>query len=118
MICVMQVVGSTITVPFAITEYGTIRITGSRVSLDSIIHHYKLGATAEEIACRFPSVSLADIHLTIAYYLSHRQAVEDYLQQQESEADLLQQRIESDPTHQKSMTELRDRILARWNAQN
>ena len=114
----MQVVESTITVPFAVTEYGTIRITGSRVSLDSIVHHYKLGATAEEIACRFPSVGLADIHLTIAYYLSHRQAVEDYLKQQESEADLLQSQIESDPGHQKTMTELRERILARWDAQH
>jgi uncharacterized protein (DUF433 family) len=114
----MQVVESTINVPFVVTEYGTIRITGSRVSLDSIIHHYKLGATAEEIACRFPSVSLADIHLTIAYYLSHREAVEKYLLQQESEADLLQRRIESDPEHHKTMTELRERILSRWNAQH
>ena len=114
----MQVVESTIDVPFVVTEYGTIRIAGSRVSLDSIIHRYKLGATAEEIACRFPSVSLVDIHLTIAYYLSHREAVEEYLQQQESEADLLQQQIESDPGHQKTMAELRERILARWNAQH
>lgn len=112
----MQVVESTIDVPFTVTEYGTIRITGSRVSLDSIIHHYKLGATAEEIACKFPSVSLADIHLTIAYYLSHREAVEDYLQQQESEADALQRQIESEPKHHKTITELRERILARWNA--
>jgi hypothetical protein len=61
-------------------------------------------------------VNLADIHLTIAYYLSHREAVEKYLQQQESEADFLQRQIESDPGHQKMMTELRERILARWNA--
>jgi uncharacterized protein (DUF433 family) len=114
----MQVVESTIDVPFTVTEYGTIRIRGSRVSLDSIIHHYKLGATAEEIACKFPSVSLADIHLTIAYYLNHRETVEEYLRQQESEADALQRQIESDPRHRKTMTELRERIHARWDTQH
>ena len=112
---IMQGIESTIVVPFTVTEYGTIRIAGSRVSLDSIVHHYTLGATAEQIACKFPSVSLADIHLTIAYYLSHREAVEDYLQQQDSEADVLRRQIESDPKHQKAMSELRERLLARWS---
>jgi hypothetical protein len=35
-----------IRMPLAITEQGAIRIKGSRVSLDSIIHHFKLGTTA------------------------------------------------------------------------
>jgi uncharacterized protein (DUF433 family) len=107
---------TTITVPFTLTEQGTIRIADSRVSLDSIVHHYKLGSTAEQIAYSFPSLSLADIHLAIAYYLTHRQEVEAYLRQQEVEGDALLQRIESDPKHQKRMTELRERLLARWSA--
>jgi hypothetical protein len=36
-----------IKVPLAVTEHGTIRIKGPRMSLDSIVHHFKLGATAE-----------------------------------------------------------------------
>ena len=109
---------TTIEVPFTVTEYGTIRIADSRVSLDSVVHHYKPGATVEQIAYSFPSLSLADIHLAIAYYLTHREEVEAYLQQQEAEADALQQRIESDPKHQKRMTELRERILARRRNQH
>ena len=107
---------TTIEVPFTVTEQGTIRIADSRVSLDSVVHHYKLGATAEQIAYSFPSLSLPDIHLAIAYYLTHREEVEQYLRQQQVEADELLQRIESDPKHQKRMTQLRERILARWAA--
>src|SRR2546430_12021553 len=43
---IMVALEETISMPFVVTEHGTIRIKGSRVSLDSIIHHFKLGATA------------------------------------------------------------------------
>jgi uncharacterized protein (DUF433 family) len=112
----MNALETTIEVPFTVTEQGTIRIAKARVSLDSVVHHYKLGATAEQIAYSFPSLRLADIHLAIAYYLTHREEVEAYLSQQEAEADALLQPIESDPQRQRRMIELREHILARWAA--
>lgn len=54
----MVTLEETISMPLVVTEQGTIRIKGSRVSLDSIIHHFKLGATAEQIVESFPSLSL------------------------------------------------------------
>jgi hypothetical protein len=48
----MTTLETTITAPFTVTEQGTIRISGTRVSLDSILHHYNLGATPEQIASR------------------------------------------------------------------
>jgi len=104
------------TVPLTLTEDGTIQIRGSRVSLDSIVHHFKLGATAEQIAQKFPSLPLADIYAAITYYLNHREAVEEYLRQQEAEGDAIQQRIEADPQYQVAIAELRERLLARWSA--
>lgn len=104
------------TVPLKTTEFGTIRVVGSRVSLDSVVHHYKQGATAERIAESFPSLDLADIYAVIAYYLANRDAVEAYLQTQETEANALQQQIEADPTHQEATKQLRERIRARWAA--
>lgn len=77
----------TISIPLVVTEEGTIRIKGSRVSLDSIIHHFKLGATAEHIVQSFPSLSLGDVYSSIAYYLTHRQQIETYLEQQEVAAN-------------------------------
>ena|SRR5258708_5662432 len=114
----MDTLEKNIAVPFTVTEFGSIRIANTRVSLDSIIHHYKLGSTAEEISYRFPSLSLADIHLAIAYYLNNRPEIEEYLQRQESEADELEQRIKSNPNQQKRMSELRERVLSRWDARH
>lgn len=106
----------TISTPLVITEQGTIRVKGSRVSLDSIIHHFKLGATAEQIVQSFPSLNLGDVYSSIAYYLAHRQQIEEYLQQQDTEADALQEQLESRPSYQAEIAELHSRILSRWSA--
>ena len=112
----MVALEETISVPLVVTEQGTIRIKGSRVSLDSIIHHFKLGATAEQIVQSFPSVSLGDVYSSIAYYLTHRQEIEAYMEQQETAADALQEQLESSPDYQVEIAELRSRILGRWTA--
>src|SRR5439155_8118239 len=101
----------TISMPLVVIEQGTIRIKGSRVSLDSIIHHFKLGATAEQIVQSFPSLSLGDVYLSIAYYLTHRQEIEEYLQEQETAADTLQEQLESNPNYQAEIAELRLRFI-------
>ena len=112
----MVALEETIVMPLIITEQGTIRIKGSRVSLDSIIHHFKLGATAEQIVQSFPSLSLGDVYSSIAYYLTHRHEMEDYLELQQAEADSLQNQLESNPAYQAEIAELRSRILGRWTA--
>jgi uncharacterized protein (DUF433 family) len=112
----MSKVETTMSVPLTTTEFGTIRIGQSRVSLDSVVYHYKQGATAESIAESFPSLNLPDIYAVIAYYLANRESVEEYLRQQEAEADLLREQIESDQTQQKATNQLRERIRARWVA--
>jgi uncharacterized protein (DUF433 family) len=105
-----------IVAPLTEIEDGTIRITGTRVSLDSVIHHFKLGATAEEIVCKFPALRLADVYAVIAYYLNRRDEVDNYLQQQETDADQIQQQIESASDYQRKKAELRERLLARRTA--
>lgn len=112
----MLALEETISMPLVVTEQGTIRIKGSRVSLDSIVHHFKLGATAEQIVQSFPSVSLGDVYSSIAYYLTHRQEIEAYMEQQETAADALQEQLASNPDYQVEIAELRSRILGRWTA--
>jgi uncharacterized protein (DUF433 family) len=112
----MTKVENAMTLPFTFTEFGTIRIGDSGVSLDSVVHNYKLGATAEQIAYSFPSLKLQDIHLAIAYYLTHREDVEEYMRRQRAESEVLLQQLESDPGYLKRSSELRERILARWAA--
>ena len=110
----MSTLETTIRAPLTQWDDGTFRITGSRVPIDTVIYHFNLGATAEEIGYKFPSLRLADIYGAIYYYLANRGEVEDYLSQQEAEGDAVQQRIESDPEYQQSKAEMRERLLARW----
>ncbi|HVF67141.1 MAG TPA: DUF433 domain-containing protein [Pyrinomonadaceae bacterium] len=99
--------------PLRLTEDGTIRVANSRVSLDSVVHHYKLGASAEQIAQKFPALDLADVYAAITYYLNHEGAVEEYLRRQEAAGEEVQKHIESDPQYQKNSADLRARLLAR-----
>jgi len=75
------------TVPLTQWEDGSIRITGSRVTLESIVHHFKLGASAEHIQDAFPSLSLREIHGALFYYLENKEVVEEYLRQREEAAE-------------------------------
>ncbi len=108
----MTTLEATQTVPLAIVEGGAIRITGSRVSLDVIIHHYQQRESPEEIQEAFPTLKLADIYAVISYYLNHREEVEEYLRQQEIKAEELRQKIESSPFHVNRQG-LRERLMAR-----
>ncbi len=76
----------------------------------------KLGATAEQIVQSFPSLSLGEVYSSIAYYLTHRQEIEEYLKEQETAADAVQEQLESNPDYQAEIAELRSRILGRWTA--
>src|SRR5882672_4018870 len=105
----MTTLEKTQAMPLRLTEDGTIRIADSRVSLDSVLHHYKLGASAEQIAQKFPALDLADVYAAITYYLNHEETIEEYLRQQEAKGDEVQEEIESDPQYQKTSTELRAR---------
>ena len=109
----MTTLKKTQTLPLRLTEDGTIRIADSHVSLDSVVHHYKLGASAEQIAQKFPALDLADVYAAITYYLNHEETIEEYLREQEAKGDQVQNEIESDPQYQKISATLRARLLAR-----
>ncbi|MCI0664512.1 MAG: DUF433 domain-containing protein [Acidobacteria bacterium] len=103
---------TTQTVPLRLDERGTIRIAGTRVSLDSVIYHFNLGATAEQIAHKFPALDLADVYAVIAYYLANRQTVDDYINQQDAKAEAFKKRLKEDPEYKAWRAGLRERLLA------
>jgi len=102
------------TAPLTQWEDGTIRVTGSRVPIDSILYHFKLGAVPEQIVYMFEGLRLVDIYGVIAYYLSHQDTVEEYLQDQEAKDEEALQQLESDPNYQRERREFRERLMARW----
>ncbi len=100
-------------VPLTENEHGVLRVAGTRVSLDSVVRAFQNGETAEEIAQNFPTLDLKDIYAVIAYYLDNKDAVAQYLSDQEKEAEALKQQIEAQfPTNH-----LRERIIKRRDSQ-
>ena len=66
----------------------TYMIAGTRVSLDSIVHAFVSGDSAETIAQAFPVLTLEQVYGAITFYLAHRGEVDRYLaaRQQDFEA--------------------------------
>jgi uncharacterized protein (DUF433 family) len=73
------------TVPLHVDETGTIRVGGTRLLLDLVIHQYQQGASPEEIVSAFPVVSVADVYAAIAYYLNHQTELDAYFMEREAE---------------------------------
>jgi uncharacterized protein (DUF433 family) len=72
--------------PLIISDDGTLRVKGSRVTLDVIVRQFKQGATAEQILEDYPSLNLRDVYGAIYYYLDHEEEVEEYLKTQKDAA--------------------------------
>ncbi|MDQ2947814.1 MAG: DUF433 domain-containing protein [Acidobacteriota bacterium] len=66
-------------IPLAIGTDGVMRVRSTRVTLDSLVTAFFEGATAEEIAQQYPTVSLADIYQVIGYYLRYETELQGYL---------------------------------------
>ena len=99
--------------PWRWDEAGGIRISQSRVTLDSLLAAYHIGSTPEEIALQYDVLSLSEIYATIAYYLTHRQQIDNYLEQRRQNAQQYRQKL----TQDNNLVNLRERLLARHQSQ-
>ena len=102
-------IARSLSLPLEMDHDGVIRISGTRVTLETIISAFDRGATPEEIASQYPTVPLADIYAVIAYYLSHRNEVEAYLAQRRHEAA----RIRAENERRFDPRGIRERLMAR-----
>ena len=94
--------------PLQMDESGTVRVGGTRVTLETIAELYNDGRTADELRDAFPTVSLADIHTVIGYYLRHRREVDTYLERQQRAGIEIRRKLEAQPGN----AELRQRLQA------
>lgn len=56
-----------------------IRIKGTRIGVEYILSAYQEGASPEEIALRYSTLSLEQVHAAITYYLHNQADMELYL---------------------------------------
>lgn len=106
----MTLIFQTEPVPLRTDEYEVVRVGDSQVLLDVVIREFNNGADPEAIAHGYPTLDLADVYGVIAYYLRHRQDIDNYLQGRREEAEKLRQEIEAG---QPERAALRAKLLAR-----
>jgi len=68
---------------------GGLWITGTRVSLDSIVYAFLRGASPESIGQSFPILKLEEVYGAITYYLGHQADVDSRLRQHDREFEAL-----------------------------
>jgi uncharacterized protein (DUF433 family) len=61
---------------------GNYYIAGTRISLDSIVHAFRRGESAETICQNFELLRLEEIYGAIAYYLGNQAEIDAYLTRQ------------------------------------
>ncbi len=63
-----------------------IRIRGTRVGIETILFDYlDLGMTPEQIAYRYPTVTIEQVYATVTYYWGNQAVIERYLQRTDEE---------------------------------
>jgi uncharacterized protein (DUF433 family) len=97
-------------VPLTRLENGVYRVTGTRIPLERIVECYQEGMTPEDIVRDFDTLRLSDVYTVISYYLDHKDAVEEYMREQEEAAEALRRMIEAS---QPQRPGLREELLAR-----
>lgn len=105
----MRLLNFTQTIPLSQDADGTVRVSGSRVTLETLVSAFKKGATAEQIQDSFPSLSLSQVYSVIAWYIDHENDAEEYLTERQSGADEIRQEIESQPGYSEFRENIRQR---------
>ncbi len=95
--------------PIETDAYGVVRVSKTRVTLDTVVTAFLEGCTPEEIEKQYPSLQLSDIYLVIGYYLRHKAEVHTYLAERQRQAGVIQQEVE----RRFNPSGVRDRLLAR-----
>lgn len=101
-----------VAVPLFDDGQGGLRVTGTRVLLERIIHAFEDGATPEGIVQSYDTLQLADVYAVLTWYLRHKVDVEHYLRTRTEEAEVIRQTIEA---KQPDMGDLRARLMQLLN---
>ena len=98
------------TVPLNQWDDGSVRVIGSRLTLDTLVHRFQVGDTFEEIHEGFPWVTLSQIEAIIGWYLDHKAEADEYLREGEEEAEKIRLEMQSRP----ESIAFREELRRRW----
>jgi uncharacterized protein (DUF433 family) len=92
---------------------GRMRVSGTRVLLDLVVHAYHQGETPEHIIQMYTTLTLDKVYLAIGYYLRHRQTVDEYIRRMDEEAEHIRQEWEAQYPPKVTRAELLARLEAK-----
>src|SRR6476469_6993538 len=81
-------------VPLHLDEHGTIRVAGTRLTLESLLSLYRQGKTPQEIVTCFDGITLGDVYAVLGYYLHHQAEVDAYLAEQDAASEAVWRELE------------------------
>jgi uncharacterized protein (DUF433 family) len=79
-------------------EHGVLRVSDTRVMLDSIVASFEQGHSPESIQQQYPALTLEEVYGAITYCLSHREEVAAYLERQRAVWERLRAAGERQPS--------------------
>ena len=89
---------------------GAYFVAGTRMSLDSIVYALLSGESAEAIAQSFPVLNLEQVNGALAYYLTHRDEIDRYLEKQRERFEAARQAArDADPMFYQKLADAKKR---------
>jgi uncharacterized protein (DUF433 family) len=82
---------------FEFLESDDIRIKGTRVGIETVLDDYLNGASPEEIAARYRTLTLEQVYATITYYLHNQAQIDAYLEKWRAYAEAAWQEQQRNP---------------------
>ena len=94
-------------------DHGVVYVGQTRVPIDTVIEAFIDGDSAETIVDCYDVLVLSEVYATLAFYLAHRNEVDSYLKDRQSESEMSRREIESQSEYHES----RSRLLSRARMQ-
>ena len=95
--------------PLVEDAQGVIRVTGTRVQLETIVTAFDAGATPDEIVQSYTTLDLPAVYAIIAFVLQNRTRVDAYMAERREASEKLRREIEQ----RFPQTGVRERLLER-----
>ena len=103
-------------VPLDVWDDGSVRVGGTRLSLQVVVTAYNLGEPIAQIADDYGQMPHDVIAAVIGYYLRHRETVDEYVQEGERIAEETWAKIMDLPGQAEFMERMRNRVAAHRTA--
>jgi uncharacterized protein (DUF433 family) len=87
-------------------------ISGTRISLDSVVYAFRRGSAPESIQRSFPLLTLEEVYGAIAFYLANEAEIDAYLKNSEAEFEAFSKSLrQSNPEWYAKMRKAREEAL-------